>query len=259
MITEKDVKNSLSRLQNAFEGQYGDFPIWEDKRCVGMLTLDEEGKKFFITYRGSMNSFFEIFSCLFVWKKPLSEIPGNAHAGLYNAFQKTQISFEKTLERILKENQISINQFSFVVEGYSRGSGLAALTALFLKQQYPSCMVDVLTYSPMKVFDERGAESYKNILQEHHWSFFCSKDFFPKWIGPSCLGFRSIGKKVTFHAKESPNYNKRVSKNTYTYLARIPIISWLIKKLVSSATWEAHMPTIYNELAPLAYSRVMRK
>jgi hypothetical protein len=258
MTTEMGVENSLDRLQKVFEGQCSDFPIWESKRKVGMLTLDKERKKIFITYRGSIDSFWEIFSCLFVWKRPLKTIQGNVHAGIYNAFQKAEGSLKENLLRISKENKISLNQYSFVVEGYSRGSGLALLTALFLKQQYPNTRLEIFTYSTMNIFDEEGADNYKNLLQEHHWSFLCNEDVFPKWIGPFCLGFRSVGRAVIFHANQSLKYRQRVDENRYTYLTKIPIISWLIKKLISSATWEAHMPIIYKELAPSSYSKAMR-
>jgi hypothetical protein len=256
MFTSADIQDSLVRLQNTFEGSYGDFPIYEDERRVGKLTLDRKKKIVFVTYRGSLNSLFEIFSCLFVWKKPWGETGGRVHAGLYNAFQKTQISFQNALQEIGQKNEVSLDQFTFLIEGYSRGSGLATLTALFLKQQYPSCDINVLTYSTMKVFDQTAAENYERSMQGHHWSFLCMDDFFPKWIGPSFLGFCPVGKKVEFRAIESENYKQRTMANKYSYLAEIPIVSYLFKKLISSATWEAHMPTIYNELAPLAYLRM---
>jgi hypothetical protein len=254
MFSENDITNSLSRLQSAFFGRYGDFPIWEDTRKVGMLTLDKENKKIFVTYRGSVNSLFEIVSCLFIWKKPCHEIQGNAHAGLYHAFQKISPSFQKTIEKIS-----SLDQYSFVVEGYSRGSGLAAFTALWLKDQYPHLPVNVFTYSTMQVFDQKGADHYNSLMQGHHWSFLCLEDFVPKWLGPSFLGFHPIGEKITFHADESLEYTKRVNEKRYSYLAPIPVISWIIKRLISSSLWEAHMPTIYNELSPLYHAKTSSK
>lgn len=259
MITEVDIKNSLSRLQDAFEGRYGHFPIQEGTRRVGMLTLDKKQKKIFVTFRGSMNSHFEVFSCLFIWKKRVNELPaGNAHAGIYSAFQKTQRSFKKSLEAILQANNTSLERFDFVVDGYSRGSGLALLTALFLKQEYPCHTVDVFTYSTMRIFDEIGAHCCQTFLERRHWSFLCKEDLFPQWIGPPCLGFCPVGKEISFHATESSEYKRRVQENRYSYLAPIPLISWIIKKMISSASWEAHMPTIYNELSTTGTQRTQR-
>jgi hypothetical protein len=101
----------------------------------------------------------------------------------------------------------------------------------------------------MKLFDQEGAENYAQKIPRH-WSFRCKEDLFPRWIGPSCLGFHPIGNQITFDAQDSALYNERISRQQYTYLANIPVISWLIKKIISSASWEAHMPTIYDELAP---------
>jgi hypothetical protein len=255
MITSVDINNSLLRLQATLEGDYGNFPIYEDKRRVGKLTLDKKNKRVFVTYRGSVNSLFEIFSCLLVWKKPWDKRGGGVHAGLYNAFQKTQKSFQSALQEMVRKNNISLDPFNFLIEGYSRGSGLAILTALFLKQQYPRCNINVLTYSTMKLFDQNAAENYQKTMQGHHWSFLCTDDSFPKWIGPSFLGFCPVGNKIEFPARESENYKRRTAANQYSYLAEIPIVSYLFKKLISSATWEAHMPTIYNELAAGAYLR----
>jgi hypothetical protein len=256
MVTENDIKNSLYRLQNAFNGKYGEFSIQEGKRKVGMLTLDGDKKRIYITYRGSVNSFFETFSCLFIWKKNVEGLNGRVHAGLYNAFQKTKTSFQAVLEKVLKKMGVSLNQIEFVVEGYSRGSGLAALTALFLKQNFPGNNVDVLTYSTMKLFDQKGVNSYQNVIKDHHWSFLCNEDLFPRWIGPSCFGFHSIGKKITFSAQISQGYKQRVNEKKYTYLGQIPVVSWLIRRVIPVKYWEAHMPQTYQDLAAINFTKL---
>ncbi len=87
-----------------------------------------------MTYRGSVNSLFEVVSCLFFWKTSLPELlPGKVHAGLGNAFQKVNGSFQKALDDLLADSQIPRDQLKFVIEGYSRGS----LVVWMMKQLIP--------------------------------------------------------------------------------------------------------------------------
>ncbi len=255
MIRERDILDSVGRLQEAFVGNYGAYPIEEDGRIVGRLTLDQSQKKIYITYRGSMASLFELFSCLFLWKTALEGERGRAHAGIYSAYRKTRPSFQSALESCLKQIKLPREQVEFVVEGYSRGSGLATLTALFLKQHFPKNQIDVLTYSTMKIFDDQGAESYQHQLGNRHFSFLCKEDFFHQWFGLDCLGYQPIGQPVyLFAERDGAQYRQRVANKAYSYMMQIPVITWIIQKIIPAAFWEAHMPQTYSELAPQAFT-----
>lgn len=253
MITENDIKNSLERLQNGFEGRYGDFPIREDERTVGMLTLDQSARKIYVTFRGSVDSLFEIFSCLFIWKKDVPELKGKVHAGIYTAYQKTVRSFQASLQRIRHQNSVDLKDYEFIVEGYSRGSGLAALTAFFLKMSYPQNKLSVMTYSTIRLLDQDAARTYNEMLGTDHFSFNCKEDLFPQKIGPARLGYSPIGQIIDFSASQGERYNERVRQRVYTYLLDVPVIAWLIKKVISAAHWEAHMPQTYAESAPRSF------
>jgi hypothetical protein len=259
MVSENDIVDSVNRLQDAFSGNYGPLPILEGQTKVGMLTL--HGNRIYVTYRGSVNSLFELFSCLFIWKNHIQDLPGlgslrgKVHAGIHLAFGKIANPFLETLNKSLASAQIERDKTEFIIEGYSRGSGLAVLTALLVKTLFPTNSVDVLTYSSMKLLDTDGTKTYDDLIGKHHWSFICEEDLFPRCIGPSYCGFLPTGKPIPFSAKNSVDYNQRVETQRYSYLMQIPIISWLIKKIIPCSIWEAHMPQTYQELAPRAFRK----
>lgn len=255
-MTSDDIEASGQRLLAVFTGDYGQYPIEEDQRKVGRLTLDSDRKTVFVTYRGSVNSLFEVVSCLFFWKTNLPELlPGKVHAGLGNAFQKVNGSFQRALDDLLADSQIPRDQLKFVIEGYSRGSGLAALTALVVKERFPRNSVNVLTYSTINIFDEESAKYYEALIGDHHWSFLCQEDVVPRIIGPLSCGFCQVGKPITFSAASSQFYNQNVEKKRYAYLPSGSFIAWMLKQLIPVTYWEAHMPHTYQKLAPTAFSK----
>ncbi|KAF3361769.1 hypothetical protein PHSC3_001720 [Chlamydiales bacterium STE3] len=260
MISASEISNSLHRLQAAFEGRYGNYPLLEGKKPVGMLTLDKEKRIVYITYRGSVSSFLELLSCLCFWKKKWPEpkegsyFKGKAHAALINSFQKIKKGLNQHLESLSQNPDISLKGWKFVVEGYSRGSALAMLTSLFLKQSSSNNSVHVFTYSTMRVFDKEGAMSYEKILGKQHLSFLCEEDPFPRYLGPSAFGFHLAPKnQVIFKAAGTPEYDERVRRKNYSYLhpwarrfSRFPVLGWIFQKIISPESWEAHMPQTYN-------------
>ena len=260
MTLQLEIQNSLDRLQNAFRGNYGAYPLLEGNKAVGMLTFDKENRIIYVTYRGSIGSCLELLSCLCFWKKkwiepdPHFKFKGEVHATLLNAFQKVKSCFQGPLDKMLKETKSSIQDWKFVVEGYSRGSALAMLTAFFLKQAFRPHSVRVFTYSTMKIFDENGAKSYEEELGKEHHSFLCKEDPFPRWLGPSVCGFRLAPRNhIVFNATGNPDYDKRVREKCYSYLhplaqlfSRLPLIGWLFRKIIPPKSWEGHMPQTYR-------------
>lgn len=245
-LTERDIQDSLTRLQAAFAGDYGPYPLCEGTRKIGSLA--EKGDTIYLTFRGSVNSFAEILSCLNLRKCSAEKwgLAGKVHAGIHASFCKIQESIEHHLS-----NSPSLRNRKIVVEGYSRGSALAMLTAAYLAKRFAADQVTVLTYSPMNVFDQTGAESYQSKIKKQ-WNFVCKNDFFPKWIGPSLLGFCALGKRIEFSAAESPSYVERVQKRAYTHLLRLPLIGTFLRWIIPLRLWEAHMPETYQDGSILA-------
>lgn len=256
-MTSEDIEESSQRLIAVFKGDYGQYPIEEDQRKVGRLTLSADRKTIFVTYRGSVNSLYEAISCLFFWKTSLPDLaPGRVHAGLGSAFQKVNASFQRALDDLQADVQIPRDQIKFVVEGYSRGSGLAALTALAIEEKFPKSCVNVLTYSTMNIFDEEAARHYKALIGARHWSFLCQEDLAPRITGPLFCGFCEIGNPISFSAASSPRYCRNVANNHYAYLPSGSIITWMMRQLIPVTYWEAHMPHTYQELAPTAFAKI---
>jgi hypothetical protein len=247
-LTANEIRNSLTRLQNAFHGDYSPIALHEGSRKVGCLRI--ENNKIFFTFRGSVNSLTELFTCLDVRKSSMEQwgLAGKVHAGLHSSFCKVQQSIDACLTRYLPRRDLQ--GMEVVVEGYSRGSALAMLTAAYLAHRYAANNLTILTYSPMNIFDETAAHAYKERIP-HQWNFVCTDDFFPKWFGPSWLGFCPSGDRITFSANESPSFVERVRRRAYTYLAH----RWLFRFFIPVRFWEAHMPATYNDGAILAFNR----
>jgi hypothetical protein len=239
-ISSSDVTESLKRLQRNFEGAYGPDPILEDDRIVGSIHSDE--KKTYLTFRGSVNSLWEVLSCFDIRKRSLKAIglPGSAHRGIYEAFHKTHSAVLEKLKIVGSDREI-------VIDGYSRGAGIATLMGAYLKKRFPERSIKVLCFSPLKIFD-REASLQASFQLPPIYNFICQEDWAPSWA-PSWLNFVAVGVQYTFSAAKLPNYAERVKNRTYLHLMSGCVAS-LVKWILPARVWEAHMPETYQEGAP---------
>lgn len=240
-LTEQDIRDSQLRLQAAFEGDYGAMPLSEGSRKVGSLSTKDD--TIFLTFRGSVNSFLEILSCLYLTQRDAQKwgLEGKVHAGIHAGFCQVEKSIESYLDRYP-----SLKGKKIVLEGYSRGSAFAMLAAAYLVKRFAADRLTVITYSPMNLFDLEGAKSYEKKIQ-NQFNFICKDDFFPKWVGPSFLGFCAVGKNLMFCATESISYLERVQKKAYTHLIRLPLLGTFLRCIIPLRLWEAHMPETYRD------------
>ncbi len=238
--TQGDIGQSLRRLQLNFEGNYGLSPILEDGRAIGSITSD--ARRIYITFRGSVNSLWEVLTCLDIRKRSLEElgIPGKAHRGIYAAFTKIRQVVLAKLQELPAEREI-------LVEGYSRGAGIATLMGADLKNHFPGRSISVLAYSPLKIFDRIGSYHYGEKVP-FLYNFICKEDFVPRWA-PSWLGFVATGRELIFSATHLSRYSQRVNQKTYLHLMG-GCIGKIIKFFLPARIWEAHMPETYQEGAP---------
>ncbi len=250
-LSSNEVEDSLARLRSTFEGNYGALPLFEGEKKVGRIY--QQDQKIYLTFRGTVNSFTEPLSCLHLRKFSLEKwgLAGNVHAGIYNSFCQVQRSIDTYLGRILPHLD---PRTEFLIEGYSRGSALAMLTAAYLADKVGKERIRVLTFSSMNIFDEEGAKSYGEKVI-HHLSFICEEDFLPRWFGPACLGFYSVGKKLLFSAASVPSFLERVRIRAYTHLTTHWLVGPITRFFVPLRLWEAHMPETYESGAPLALER----
>jgi hypothetical protein len=243
-LTPLEVSESLRRLKETFQGSYGSIPLLDGEDRVGRMTL--EGQKVHLTFRGSIDSFTEILSCFNLGKYSTEEwgLAGRVHAGIYNSFCNVRKSIDENWDRHF--SHLDPRNVEFIVEGYSRGSGLATLASAYLTHKFVESRLKVFTYSTMNIFNEEAARSYEQKIP-HHWSFICSDDVFPQWIGSSCLGFHSIGTKMIFSPSHSASFSERVRTYAYTHLSKHWLITLLARIFIPSYYWEAHMPETYEE------------
>lgn len=255
-MSEEDIAQSLRRLRSVFQGNYGHNPIIEDGRPIGRMTM--QGNVVHATFRGSVNSAWEIASCINMRKALLGDIgiEGQVHAGIYSAFTKIKKTIADHTTYFSQISQTQPKDLTFIIEGYSRGSGLAILVAAYLAHKFTPDRIGVLTYSSMNILSEQAARDYANkIGKSNHLSFTCREDLVPRLITPGRLGFSSVGEPLLFSANDSPSFEKRVAMREYTYLADQVIIATVVKTVVSASTWEAHMPQTYEEAAPEVFQR----
>jgi hypothetical protein len=186
-----------------------------------------------------------------LWKVSVEEwgIAGSVHAGIYNSFCNVRKSIDDSWERHF--SHLDPRNVEFIVEGYSRGSGLAQLASAYLTQKFANCRLKVFTYSTMNIFDAEAVQSYKQ-KTPHHWSFICTGDFFPRWVGPFCLGFHPVGNQFAFAPDDSSSFSERVRTRAYTHLSTHWLVSLLAHTFIPSVLWEAHMPETYEEGSLLA-------
>lgn len=243
--TRVNIENSLRRLQQTFQGEYGDYPIIEDNRPIGAISF--EATKVHVTFRGSINSLQEIFSCLDLRKESLGEhvgLSGKVHKGIYKAFLKTHRAVLSRLQEMRRQTEI-------IVEGYSRGAGIATLMGAYLKKQFPDRTVSIFAYSPMKIFDRAAASDYERKVSSLY-NFVCQEDLIANWT-PSCLGFCSVGREYIFSAQKLNAYTERVRTRQYLHL-RSGWLGTILKWIIPARIWEAHMMETYQEGARLALS-----
>lgn len=255
-MTREDITQSLRRLRSVFQGNYGHNPIIEDGRFIGRTTM--QGNVVHVTFRGSVNSAFEIASCINMRKIILDDvgIEGQVHAGIYSAFTKIKNTIVDHINHFSQISQTKPKDLTYIIEGYSRGSGLATLVAVYLAHKFTPDRLGVLTFSSMNILSEQAAHDYTNkIGKNNHLNFTCLEDLVPKLITPGRLGFSPVGEALLFSANESPSFEKRVAMRQYTYLADQIIIATVVKTVVSASTWEAHMPQTYEEGAPKVFER----
>lgn len=249
-LTVKEIDASVKRLEAAFNGYYASLPLKEGSRSVGCVRL--EGNKLYLTFRGSVNSFSELLTCLDFRKVSADSkwgLPGKIHAGLYASFCKVQKSLDSQLQKLFPQKNLKGVQV--LVEGYSRGSALAMLTAAYLTQCFAADHLTLLTYSPLNIFDKIAAKAHqKKIKNQVH--FVCTGDFVPQWIGPPCLGFYPCWNRREFAPDTSPSFLERVQKKAYTHLIRPRLIGRILRWIIPLRLWEAHMPETYMDRPPFA-------
>jgi hypothetical protein len=238
VISARIINQSLDRLQQTFEGDYGDSPILEDDRSIGSIRSDAE--RIYLTFRGSVDSLWEILTCFDLRKAFLASIglSGRVHQGIFTAFGKIQPFIENQLRELEDRREI-------IVEGYSRGGAIATLMGAYLKAKFPQRQFQVLVYSPMRIFDQTAIDSaWLRALNIHN--FICQEDLIPRLWAPSCLGFDHVPGQRTFSAERFPEYQRRVQNRTYLHFMS-GFFAEIIKWIIPARIWEAHMPETYRE------------
>lgn len=245
-LNPNEIRNSLDRLDSTFYGNYNPIPLFEGDRPVGRI--EEQNGRIYITFRGSVDSFLEVLTCLRATKTSPSKwgLGGAIHTGIYNGFCKVEKSIDECLERLARSSGLDLRRTEFVIEGYSRGSSFAMLTAAHLVEKLGIERMKVLTYSTMNIFNKEAVEAYNRAVP-HHWNFHCEQDSLLGTIGSETLGFYSPGKKVSFSAAPLPSYKKRVENRKYTNLTRNWVAGPILRRLISPSVWEAHMLDTYRE------------
>lgn len=239
-MSSLEIANSVRRVEQTFHGNYKPFPILEEGRPVG--SISEDHQKIYITFRGSINSLWEILTCLDIRKSPLTVLglKGRAHKGIFTAFNKVHKVILEKIHQCSQDKEI-------IVEGYSRGAGIATLVGLYLHSFFPNRKISVLNYSPMRIFDAAAVEAIA-LQSLTICNFTCEEDFVTKWP-PATLGFYPCKTLIPFSANSLPFYKERVQKRIYSYLIG-GIIGKIIKWILPASFWEAHMLGTYIEGAP---------
>ncbi len=244
-FTSKDIAESIGRVQRVFDGDYGRLPINEENVPIGSVTAVAE--KVAVSFRGNRNNTWEVIECGDIMTDSLRHVgfKGQVHRGINHSFQKIRKEVLSKVQECLSEGQLE----NFIIEGHSRGTGIAALIAAFMRKKFPTSSISVLTYSPMAIFDENGAQNYTTLIgKENHLSFVAQGDFLPPLFEK--VGFYHVGRKIEFNPDASHFYRSNVAENHYPYLTTNKMLALPVKLMLGAKGWNAHMLETYRDIAP---------
>lgn len=243
-LSEQDLESGLTRLSNAFRGDYKPHAILEGSSPIGSMRFEND--KIYLTFRGAVNSFREPLSCLDIRKVSADRwgLPGQVHSGLHVSFCHVHPSIDTYLTNLSETRDIT--NIPVMIEGYSRGAGMAMLTAAHLVHRYALRNITLVTHSPMNLFNQEAANSFKEKIK-NQWNFSCKSDIILKWIGSSWFGFYPSGNNIEFSTELSESFAERIRKKAYTHLIRPALIWPLLRCLMPLGLWEAHMLETYQD------------
>lgn len=270
----EEIQESIQRVRKVFYKNYTEGAVFlnQDQETLGQLMDDRN--KIVCTFRGS-RGYQELFSSMDTAAYPLKDIgvglEGCGHRGYcldFNRLDRIRTQVYHHVRSYEETSHISINDFSIILEGSSKGAAYATLLAADLKtkDEFSKCTFSIYTYAPAHIFDEPASKSYNNILKDNHLNVWAEEDAIARYADISSC---PLGTFISFKAEELEGYRQRVQNRSYTNmmegpksvlnfnLAGYPIISKLCKllepvaptHLLDPKVWEAHVDPTYEEWA----------